>query len=74
MSLFYGAWVRAPQSSKMVHRKSAPTSATLLANSIFDKGDIGAIASPEVCVIFSALYPNMVHKVNVGALLIQHFR
>ncbi|KAK1661542.1 hypothetical protein QYE76_049701 [Lolium multiflorum] len=40
--------------------------ATFLANSIFGKGDTGAMASPEMCVIYSALYPNMVHKVNAA--------
>jgi hypothetical protein len=37
--------------------------ATFLENSFFGKGDTGAMASPE----------NMVHKMNLGAQLIQHF-
>jgi hypothetical protein len=48
--------------------------ATFLANSLFAKGDTGAMASPEMSVICSALYPDMVHKMNLSALLIQHFR
>ncbi|KAK1692674.1 hypothetical protein QYE76_009371 [Lolium multiflorum] len=47
--------------------------ATFLANSLFGKGDAGAMASPEMSVIYSVLYPNMVNKMNLGALLIQHF-
>ena len=47
---------------------------TFLVNSIFGKGDTGAMASPEMCVIYSALHPNMENMVNLGALLIQHFR
>jgi hypothetical protein len=43
-------------------------------NSIFGKGYIGVMDSPEMCVICNALYPNMEHMVNLGALLIQHFR
>jgi hypothetical protein len=47
---------------------------TFLANSLFAKGDTWAMASPEMSVICCALYPDMVHKMNLGALLIQHFR
>ncbi|KAM0892536.1 hypothetical protein ACQ4PT_025688 [Festuca glaucescens] len=47
--------------------------ATFLANSLFGKGDTGAMASPEMSVICSALNPNMMNKMNLGALLIQHF-
>ncbi|KAK1694165.1 hypothetical protein QYE76_010862 [Lolium multiflorum] len=48
--------------------------ATFLANSRFAKGDTGAMASPEMSVICSTLYPYMVHKMNLDALLIHHFR
>jgi hypothetical protein len=48
--------------------------ATFLANSTFSKGDTGAMAIPGMCIICSALYSNMVHKVNLGSLLIHHFR
>jgi hypothetical protein len=47
---------------------------TFLANSIFVKRDTGAMASPEMNVICSALYLDMQHKMNLGALIIQHFR
>ncbi|KAK1661548.1 hypothetical protein QYE76_049707 [Lolium multiflorum] len=36
--------------------------ATFLVNSIFGKGDTVDMASPEMCVIYSALYLNLVHK------------
>jgi hypothetical protein len=48
--------------------------ATFLENSLFAKGDTGAMASLEMSVICSALFPNMRHKMNLGALLIHHFR
>ena len=47
---------------------------TFWVNSLFGKGDTGAMAAPEICVIYSALHPEMVNRVNLGALLIQHFR
>ncbi|KAK1698936.1 hypothetical protein QYE76_015633 [Lolium multiflorum] len=47
---------------------------TFLANSIFAKGDTGAMANPEMSIICSALYPNMQNRMNLGVLLIQHFR
>ncbi|KAK1678226.1 hypothetical protein QYE76_039074 [Lolium multiflorum] len=47
--------------------------AAFLANSLFGKGDTGAMASPEMSVICSALYPDMENRMNLSALLIQHF-
>jgi hypothetical protein len=47
--------------------------ATFLANSLFPKGDNGAMDSPEMSVICSALFPNMRHMMNLGALLIHQF-
>jgi hypothetical protein len=47
--------------------------ATFLENSLFAKGDTRAMASPEICVICSALFPNMRHMMNLGALFIHHF-
>ncbi|KAK1698937.1 hypothetical protein QYE76_015634 [Lolium multiflorum] len=47
---------------------------TFLANSIFAKGDTGAMANPEMSIICSALYPNMQNRMNLGVLLIEHFR
>jgi hypothetical protein len=40
--------------------------ATFLANSIFAKGDTGAMANPEMSVTCSTLYPNMQHKYVAG--------
>jgi hypothetical protein len=47
---------------------------TFLVNSIFGKGDTSDAASLEMCVIYNALHPNMENRVNLVALLIQHFR
>ncbi|KAK1621350.1 hypothetical protein QYE76_026867 [Lolium multiflorum] len=48
--------------------------ATFLVNSLFGKGDTGAMDNHKMSVICSALYPNMENWMNLDALLIQHFR
>jgi hypothetical protein len=45
---------------------------TFLANSIFGKGDTGAMANPKMSVICSALYPDMQYRMNLGALHAAH--
>jgi hypothetical protein len=48
--------------------------AMFLANTLFARGDIGAMMAPDMCLIHMALHPEMRAKPNLGALLIAHFR
>ncbi|KAK1694807.1 hypothetical protein QYE76_011504 [Lolium multiflorum] len=61
------------QESATIQNPTIRYFATFLAKSFFGKGDTGAMASPDMSVICNALYHNMVHRMNLGALIIQHF-
>lgn len=45
-----------------------------LANTIFGRLNLGGMAAPEMCVLHAALHPHLAIKLNMGALMIAHFR
>jgi len=45
-----------------------------LANTLFGRGDLGAMSGHDICVLHMALHPDTTIRANLGALLIAHFR
>lgn len=45
-----------------------------LANTIFGRGEIGALTASDVSTVHVGLHPHVEHKPNLGALLIAQFR